>query len=126
MKATLDNLKALREILRACNQKKVQLFDKYVEDNCIDILDGAIVRLEQEFPASVIYPRPFDLDERDETAQCVARQVDTMTDAMTKLKKRFDKAVVRADYTNELHEVVRDMCMLSEMTIGLAQKLNRF
>ena len=126
MKTTLNNLKAMRGMLCAHNQKKIPLLNENVEEGFIDILDGAIHRLEQEFPTAASYPCPFDLDESEEKTKGIIHQIDTLTDAILKLKKRFDKAVVKTDYTNELHEVVRDMCMISERTTDLAQRLNRF
>ena len=115
----LEQLEGVLDVQIPPKQKDDTL--RYVRDT----IDAVVAHLKKK-ENNVSVSRPCDLDEREETAQCVALQIDTMTDAMTRLKTRFDKAVVKSEYTNELHEVVRDMCMLGEMTIGLTQKLNQF
>lgn len=74
-----------------------------------DTLDRVIDHLKAE-TRSQERPNPLDLDAEEAKNRGIITQIETLTDVMNRLKKRFDKAVVKQDYTQELNELVENMC----------------
>lgn len=121
MKSTIRTLETLSDMLDNRRDKLTNLPD----DTLFLIrgtLDSVIDHLKSELPREA-KSNPFDMDEEESRKRGVISQVETLTDAMQKLKKRFDKAVVKQDYTQELDHIVHSMCMISERTTELAEQL---
>lgn len=120
MKNAIRTLESLRSLL---DERKVANLPEMTVELICGTLDHVVDHLKQEYPQTEILT-PFDLDEREQRNKGILSQIDTLTDAMQKLKKRFDKAVVKQDYTNELDALIHSMCTISRETTELARKLS--
>lgn len=118
MKETIRTLETLSKLLDKHRDTLATLPDD-TSSLLQNAIDRAVDHLKKEFPEE-IRPNPFDLDEKEQRVRGIITQVDTMTDAMQKLKRRFDKLVAR-ECAPELNDLVRDMCMLSAHTTDLAR-----
>lgn len=122
MKNTIQMLETLSRLL----DKNRDMLATLPDDTSLlirDAIDRAVDHLKKEFPEET-RPNPFDLDDKEQRVRGIITQVDTMTDAMQKLKRRFDKLVVK-ECAPELNDLIRDMCMLSAHTTDLARLIVR-
>lgn len=108
MKSAIRTLETLSDMLDNRRDKLTNLPD----DTLFLIrgtLDSVIDHLKAE-TISQVRPNPLDLDAEEAKNRGIIPQIETLTDVMNRLKKRFDKAVVKQDYTQELNELVENMC----------------
>lgn len=88
-----------------------------------DTIDAVVYHLKKK-ENNVSAPSPFDLDEAEAKTKGVLSQIDALTDAMLKLKRRFDKVVAK-EHAPELNDLVQSMCKLSAHTIELVRNMPR-